>query len=272
MVPLAIGTQTGGSVIRPAAYCGVVGFKPTLGAIPFTGAHLFSETLDTLGTFTRTVADAALAFGALGGEADQPGTPAPPRIAYLPDFPWTQVHRNVAETLDAAAARLRADGADIVAVALPDALHEAARVHRVIMLSEAARNLRDLQWRSRAQLSTILNDALDEGRAMSADDARRALASRAAMIAAAAAWIGHYDAVIVPSAPAEAPEGLGSTGDASCCTLASLLGAPAITLPIGLGAHRLPLGMQLFAATGNDAKLLAIAAWCEARLPFRGLV
>ena len=107
---------------------------------------------------------------------------------------------------------------------------------------------------------------------MSTDDARRAIASRAAMIAAAADWIGHYDAVIVPSAPAEAPEGLGSTGDASCCTLASLLGAPAITLPIGLGGNRLPLGMQLFASPGNDAKLLAIAAWCEARLPFRGLV
>ena len=271
-VPLALGTQTNGSVIRPAAYCGVVGFKPTLGAMPFAGAHLFSETLDTLGTFTRTVADASLAFGALVGKPADADPPASPRVAYLPDFPWTQVDCDVAETLDAAATKLRTAGADIVPVALPDALHEAARVHRVIMLSEAARNLRDLQLRSRSRLSNVLNDALDEGAAVSADDARRALASRAAMIAAAAEWIGHYDAVIVPSAPAEAPEGLASTGDASCCTLASLLGAPAITLPIGLGAHGLPLGMQLFASPGNDAKLLAIAAWCEARLPFGGLV
>jgi len=275
-VPAALGTQTNGSVIRPAAYCGIVGFKPSLGAIPFDGVNLFSETLDTLGTFTRSVADAALLAIPLMTKGERAPVPAfsssAPRLAYLSDFPWTTLECDADDTLDAAATRLRTAGATIVPVALPDALHEAARVHRVIMLFEAARNLRAVQERARPQLSNTLNKALDEGRGLGDDDYRRALAGRAAMIAAATEWIGHYDAVIAPSAPAAAPQGLDATGDPSCCTLASLLGAPAISLPIGLDVARLPLGMQLFAAPGNDAKLLAVAAWCEARVPFKGLV
>jgi Asp-tRNA(Asn)/Glu-tRNA(Gln) amidotransferase A subunit family amidase len=271
-VPLALGTQTNGSVIRPAAYCGVVGFKPTLGAIPFAGVNLFSETLDTLGTFTRTVADAVAASGALLDRfASEAALRSPPRLAFLPAFPWTVADCDADDVLEAAASRLRAAGADVVPVALPDALHVAARVHRVIMLSEAARNLNDVQQSSRPRLSHVLNAALDEGRAHSEHEYQRALAGRAAMIAAATDWLAHYDAVIAPSAPGGAPAGLASTGDPSCCTLASLLGAPALSLPVGLDAAHLPLGMQLFAAAGNDAKLLSVAAWCEARLPFPGL-
>ena len=271
-VPLALGTQTNGSVIRPAAYCGIVGFKPTFGAIPFDGVNLFSETLDTLGTFTRTVTDADLAVTALAERPMSHGAlRSAPRLGFLPAFPWSPYDCDADDVLEAAGSRLRAAGADVVPVALPDALHEAARVHRMIMLSEASRNLNDVQRSSRDQFSRVLNDALDEGRRISSDDYRRALAGRAAMIAAATDWFAHYDAIAAPAAPAGAPTGLASTGDPSCCTLASLLGAPAITLPIGFDAARLPIGMQLFAAPANDAKLLAVAGWCEARLPFRGL-
>lgn len=271
-VPLALGTQTNGSVIRPASYCGVVGFKPSFGAIPFDGVNLFSETLDTLGTFTRTVNDAAVAASALTGRPMSDAVQAtPPRLAFLPSFPWTAVDCDADDVIEAAATRFRMGGADVVPVALPEALHQAAAMHRVIMLSEAARNLNAVQQSSRERLSSVLNEALDEGRRIADADYRRALASRAAMIAAATEWLGHYDAVIAPSAPTAAPVGLASTGDPSCCTLASLLGAPAITLPVGFDAARLPIGMQLFAAPGNDAKLLAVASWCEARLPFRGL-
>jgi amidase len=275
-VPAAIGTQTNGSVIRPAAYCGVVGFKPTLGAIPFDGVHLFSETLDTLGTFTRTVADAALLAASLAGAGRLEARPrmpgSPPRLAYLSDFPWTQLDCDADDTLDAAATRLRMAGAQIVPVALPDALSETVVVHRTIMLFEAARNLESLQQRSRIELSKTLNDALDEGRAIRRADYQQALASRKAMVAAATEWLGHYDSLIAPPAPAGAPEGLETTGDPACCTLASLLGAPAITLPIGLDARKLPLGMQIVARPGNDAELLAVAAWCETNLPFKGLL
>ena len=163
--PGALGTQTNGSIIRPAAYCGVVGFKPTLGAIPFDGVNLFSETLDTLGTFTRSVGDAAGLASPLadaGRIAASPGERArPPRLAYLSDFPWTTLECDADDTLDAAATKLRVAGADIVPVALPHGLYEAAAVHRAIMLHEAARNLDVVQARARPALSATLNNALD---------------------------------------------------------------------------------------------------------------
>ncbi len=274
-VPGALGTQTNGSMIRPAAFCGVVGFKPTRGALPFEGVNVFSATLDTLGTFTRSVPDAAMLAGALA----EPGTIAatvrpadrPPRLAYLANFPWTQVCRDAGEMLDAAAIRLRHAGADVVPVVLPEALVEAVDVLRTIMLHEAARNLGELQARERTRLSAELNAALDEGAAMGVDAYARALAGRGAMVAAATEWMSHYDAVITPPAPGPAPEGIATTGDPSCCTLWSLLGFPAITIPIGFAANRLPLGVQLAAPANADDALLSAATWCETRMPFTGL-
>lgn len=275
-VPAAVGTQTNGSVIRPAAYCGVVGFKPTLNAIPFTGVSLFSETLDTLGTFARSVADAGLLASVLADRGLVSAAIAPcakpPTLGYLSDFPWTTLDCDADDTLDAAATRLRVAGAEIVSVTLPAALSQAAAVHRQIMLHEAARNLGPLQSRARDRLSATLNAGLDEGRGISASAYAEALDARRALIAAGTEWLARFDALIAPPAPAGAPEGLGTTGDPSCCTLASLLGAPAITLPIGLDAKRLPLGMQLVTVPGGDDRLLSVAAWCEARLPFDGLV
>ena len=275
-VPGALGTQTNGSIIRPAAYCGVVGFKPSLGSIPFRGASLFSETLDTLGTFTRSVADAAYLAAPLSEGGAIPAAPAAwaraPRLAFLPAFPWSSVDRSMAGALEAVCARLAAAGAEVVAVALPDPLEQAAKVHRAIMLGEAARNLATLRARADALLSQTLRDGLDEGARVDAGALSLALASRRAMIAVALDWLANFDALLVPSAPAGAPEGLQKTGDPSCCTLASLLGAPALSLPVDRDALGLPLGAQLVAAPGADADLLAVAAWCEARLPFAGLV
>jgi len=273
----AIGTQTNGSVIRPAAYCGIVGFKATKHAIPFTGVHVFSETLDQIGTFTRNVADAARLAGALAepGRIAAAPTPLakPPRLAYLDGFPWTQeVDCDADDTLDAAATRLRQHGAEVIAVDFPAPWREAHLVHRTIMLHEAAQRLGPLQDRERARLSPKLNAALDEGRAISTADYRVAMVLRDAAIVSFAEWLGGYDAIIAPPAPGPAPEGLGSTGDPSCCTLWSLTGFPALVLPIGLAGNGMPLGMQLGAPVGNDDRLLAVAAWCEARLPFRGLV
>jgi Asp-tRNA(Asn)/Glu-tRNA(Gln) amidotransferase A subunit family amidase len=271
----AIGTQTNGSVIRPAAYCGVVGFKPTKDAIPFSGVHVFSETLDQLGTFTRNVADAARLAAALaepGRIADAPAsTGKAPRIAYIDGFPWTQ-DCDADGTLDAAATRLRQHGAEVVAVDFPPTWREANLVHRTIMLYEGAQHLGALQDRERARLSPKVNAALDEGRAIAAADYKVALVLRDAAIVSFTEWLAPYDAIIAPPATGPAPEGLGSTGDPSCCTLWSLTGFPALSLPIGRAARGLPLGMQLAAPPSADDKLLAVAAWCEARLPFKGLV
>ncbi|HET7096127.1 MAG TPA: amidase [Casimicrobiaceae bacterium] len=272
----AIGTQTNGSVIRPAAYCGVVGFKPTKDAIPFSGVHLFSETLDQLGTFTRSVGDAARLVAALADPARVAAAPAkiekPPRFALLDGFPWTRESDPDARVkLDAAATRLRQHGAEVLTVEFPPPWREANLVHRTIMLFEAARNLGELQARERARMSPSVNAALDEGRGISADDYKVAMVLRDAAIVSFNEWLDGFDAAISQPAPGPAPEGLGSTGDPSCCTLWSLTGYPAITLPIGLADNGMPLGMQLATVAGADDKLLAVAAWCEARLPFKGL-
>jgi Asp-tRNA(Asn)/Glu-tRNA(Gln) amidotransferase A subunit family amidase len=271
-VPAALGTQTNGSVIRPAAFCGVVGFKPTFGAIEREGMCVFSDTLDTIGTFTRSVDDAARVASALARRsriAPSVVTRArPPRIAWLERFAWTAIDVEASAALDAAASRLRLAGATIVPVVVPDALADAPAVHRTLMLHEGARNLAHLD---RHALSATLARALDEGAAIDASEWRRARASREAMRAVALDWASQFDAVASPPALGTAPARLDTTGDPSCCTLWSLLGFPAIALPIGLASNRLPLGMQLASTDDDDDALLSVAAWIEARLPFRGL-
>jgi Asp-tRNA(Asn)/Glu-tRNA(Gln) amidotransferase A subunit family amidase len=272
-VSAAIGTQTNGSIVRPAAYCGVVGFKPSLAAIPVDGVYLFSGTFDTVGTLTRTVADAALLASVL---ADS-GRIAPavtalakaPRLAYLRDFPWVEQDARSHAIVDAAVARLARD-AEIVPVAIAAPWQQANRIHRTIMLFEAAQLLGDLQQRERARLTPAINAALDEGRAMGDDRYREALDARARAIAFFADWLDGFDAVLAPAAPGPAPKGLATTGDPSCCTLWSLLGFAALSLPAGM-AGRLPMGLQLAAPQGHDDHVLSVASWCEARLPFRAL-
>lgn len=270
----ALGTQTNGSVIRPAAYCGVVGFKPTQDAIPFAGTSVFSATLDQLGTFTRTVADAARLAGPLAdpGRIARSISPlaAPPRLAYLAGFPWTGIDGDAGATLAAAVTRLRPD-ADVVPVGYPEDWRAANGILRTIMLFEAAQQMAALQERERARLSDELNAALDEGRAIARADYDAALRGRDAAIVAFTDWGAGFDAILSPAAPAAAPARLDATGDPSCCTLWSLLGFPAITIPVGLVAG-MPIGLQLAAVAGADDRLLAVASWCEARLPFRGLV
>lgn len=268
----ALGTQTNGSVVRPAAYCGVVGYKPTVGAIPFDGANVFSATLDTLGTFTRSVRDAALLAGALApsGTLALDACTAPPRLAVLPQFPWSPVDAATGAALADAVRALEAGGARVTRVGLPPGWSDTPALLRTIMLAEAARHLDAVRKRSGMHFSTTLSDALDEGARIAAGDYRAALAQRTRMIAEAAAWLAAFDAIVTPSAPAPAPAGIDTTGDPSCCTLWSLLGAPALNLPIGVDASGLPLGLQLSAAQGQDARLLGVAAWCEAQIAFPG--
>jgi Asp-tRNA(Asn)/Glu-tRNA(Gln) amidotransferase A subunit family amidase len=273
-VAAAIGTQTNGSVVRPAAYCGVVGFKPTRHAISFAGVHLFSETLDTVGTFTRTVEDAAKIASVLAEPGRIAGTIAPcaaaPRLGYLGDFPWTVQDCDADDVVESAATVLRAR-AEVVPIDIPREWQRAPDLHRTIMLFEAARNMDSLQQRDRVRLSPAINAALNEGRGIPASAYESALAARERAIAFFTQWFAEFDAVLSPSAPGPAPRGLASTGDPSCCTLWSLLGFPAINVPAGF-AQRMPVGLQLTAPQGADDRLLAVAAWCSARLPIRGLV
>ncbi len=273
-VAAAIGTQTNGSIIRPAAFCGVVGFKPTRHAISFDGVHRFSETLDTLGTFTRTVEDAARLASAMADPGRIAGQLTPlaktPRFAYIGDFPWTVQDCDADDVIEAAVTQLRTR-AEVVPVDIPLAWHGARDMHRTIMLYEAARNMGELQSRERARLTPAVNAALDEGRKITTRAYETARSQRERAIAFFTQWLQGFDAVLAPSAPGPAPRGLDTTGDPSCCTLWSLLGFPAINLPVGQ-VQRMPIGMQLAAPRHCDNRLLAVAAWCGARLTFRGLV
>lgn len=275
-VAAALGTQTNGSVIRPAAFCGVVGFKPTLHLLPYEGAYLFSQTLDTLGVFARNVDDCALVAACLAErgalDIDVPVLPAAPRLALLAEFPWTVVSAEQRAAVDTAVERLRRAGAVITTVTVPERWRNAHAMHRVIMLHEGAQNLGPVQNKERSRMSAKLNAALDAGRSLAAPAYAEALAQRIEVIAELTAWLAPFAAVLSPPATGPAPQDLTQTGDPACCTLWSLAGFPALNLPVALAANDLPLGLQLAAPQGNDRALLEVARWCEAQLPFKGLV
>ena len=189
----------------------------------------------------------------------------------MTQFPWVQTSTEQAAALDAVVGTLRGAGASVTAVELPHAMHDANVVHRKIMLREGADQLGALQVAERARMSDVLNAALDEGRAIGDEPYRAALTQRTAMIVTASDWLSGFDALVSPPVPGPAPAGLTRTGDPSCCTLWSLLGFPAITLPVALNPQGLPMGMQLAASAGADDRLLAVAQWCEQRLAFKGL-
>lgn len=265
----AIGTQTNGSVIRPASYCGVVGYKPTLGTIPIQGMHPFSPTFDTVGTFARSVRDAAMLAAALvpGGRLAA-GIALPghrPRFAWLAQFPWSVPDAGTSAVLAAIVARLGAE-VEVVPVTVPHAWEGAKALHRTIMLREGFEVLAELQSRERARLTPALNAAIDEGGTVAVETYRDACVERERAIAFFTGAFDEFDAVLAPSAPSVAPHGIDTTGDPSCCTLWSLLGFPAITLPAG-NVDGLPVGLQLAAPQGRDASLLTAALWLEERLP-----
>jgi len=272
-VPVAVGTQTNGSVIRPAAFCGVVGFKPSLDSLPIQGALPFAESLDQVGVFARAVADAAY-FAASLAESGRfapeiEGLSRPPKIAVLPRFPWNAAEPGAARHLQASLKRLADAGTELKTVALPDDFDEAHRVHRTIMLYEGAREHATRQANYRRVMSAVLNAAIDEGLAMSHDEYRGALVKRAALAELALDLFEDCDALASLPAPGAAPERLDVTGDPSFCTLWTLLGFPALTLPTGLSDGGLPYGMQLAGPAGGDDHLLRVASWCEAVIGFR---
>ncbi len=197
---------------------------------------------------------------------------APPALACLPEFPWVAISSEQREALDTAAKALRNAGARVTTLALPPACRDAPTQLRRIMLHEAVRELGASQDRERGRMSAKLNAALDEGRAIGEFAYGDAMVRRTEIIAALTDWLAGFDAVLTPPAPGPAPQDLTQTGDPACCSLWSLAGFPALTLPIALAPNGLPLGMQLAAPARHDQRLVAVGKWCELRLPFHGLV
>ena len=275
MAPLAIGSQTNGSVIRPASFCGVVGFKPSYGLIPRTGVLTTSATLDHVGVFARSVEDAAFLADALAGFDDgDPATrpvpppalrhvaltapPVTPRLAFVRGPTWGEAEAATSEAFAELADSL---GASLVEVALPEPFGAAVAVHRTIWTCELAFHLAPEYERGRAQLSDRLCQLIEAGLATPAPEYQKALATRRSYQAGLDALFHEFDAIVTPAAPGEAPVGLGATGSPAFCTLWSLAGTPAVSLPILQGPAGLPLGVQLVGAMGDDARLLRTARW-----------
>ena len=264
MVPGALGTQTAGSIIRPAAYCGIVGFKPSHGLLSLEGVHPFAPSLDTLGVLVREVADVAPMLTALGAPMEVSPLTRPPRIGLWRSAQWPQASAAMQARLGEVAAAFAGAGASVRELEpLPDEVR-LSEDQALIMAVEALQSFGAL--RPTGALSPQLTALLDRGTAARPDELD------AAKIRSGQAWIQMnraltgLDALLTPSAPGEAPEGLASTGDPVFNRVVTLLGFPAVSLPAGTGPAGLPLGVQLVAAPLGEAALLAVASWAESRL------
>ena len=280
MVPLAVGSQTNGSVIRPAAFCGVYGFKPTSGLIPRHGVLRQSRTLDQIGVFARTIADVALVSEQLVGYDERdPGTrpraripftmvaaeepPFPPLLAFVKSPIWERAGDETKEAMAELATEL---GDRVEELELPASACEAWDWHRTIMEAEMAASF-DLEWeKGRDRLSESLRNQLARGREVPALDYQKALARIPLLNEGFEEIFLRYDALLTPAAVGTAPEGLGSTGDPAFCTLWTLCGMPALNLPLMRGANGLPLGVQLVGRRYGDARLLRTARWLAAQV------
>ncbi|HXG50390.1 MAG TPA: amidase [candidate division Zixibacteria bacterium] len=284
MVPAAIGSQTNGSTIRPAAFCGVLGFKPTYGLIPRRGAFMLSRTLDHVGLFARALEDLALLLEALAGpDEGDPDTlpyarlpyarlaaeepPLPPMFAFVKTPYW---ERADAETRKGFGELVEELGAQVEEVELVPSALEAWQWHQTIMAAEMAASL-EREWNTgRERLSRVLRAQIEQGRRVLAVDYQRALARVPPLYESLRELFEQrYDAILTPAAPGPAPKGLDSTGDPSFCTLWTLCGMPALSLPLMQSASGLPIGVQLVGPRLGDARLLRTARWLSARIAAR---
>ncbi len=267
-VPLAIGTQTAGSVIRPAAYCGVVGYKPSWGTIPRLGIKVLSDWLDTVGVFARDVGDAAFFVAKLTGRPGliPEGMPAGLKVAVLREPYPAAAEPEAVRALDRAAEALARQGHHITDLPTPPVLQPIPRLQRLVMAYDMDKALAHERRHHEAKLSSIMKNYLDEGRGTSARAYDAALATVREVQRDIAGVFGDADVILSPSAAGEAPRGLHATGDPAFNRSWSLLQLPCLTMPAGFGPNGLPVGVQLAARVGQDALLLAAALALEKAL------
>jgi len=268
MVPIALGSQTGGSVIRPAAYCGVVGFKPSFRLMPTIGMKCFSWSLDTVGLFAAGVADAAFAAALISGrDLRIDGTePTAPRMALVRTQSWPEASASMQDAIARAAQAAEAAGAKVTEVELPPIFETATQAHGIIQDHEAYQALADEIDRHRDRLGPILREHLDKAAAITPaayDDARRlARQARRALVD----FMEGIDVLLTPSAPGAAPHGLGSTGKPTFNRLWTLLGTPCINVPGLFDSAGLPLGVQIVGRFARDRLALEAAAFLQRAL------
>ncbi|MBB3459022.1 Asp-tRNA(Asn)/Glu-tRNA(Gln) amidotransferase A subunit family amidase [Rhizobium sp. BK313] len=276
MVPLSLATQTNGSTIRPASFCGVVGYKPGLGLLSRTGILKQSDLLDQPGLMARTVADVAMLSAALGGAdaADHRtiGYPAldlssastvqgrPPRLAFIRSPYWNRLDDDAAMGLEGFVAGL---GGIIEEVELPHEFDQAASIHATIMGADIAAAYADDYHRAKALMSDTLVTIIEKGALVSASTLAEAFTARDRLLLRFTDIAAKYDAIITPAARGIAPKCEDGTGDPIMATVWTLLGLPAISLPLLTGFENMPLGVQLVSGQRDDRTLLRAAAWLD---------
>ena len=266
MVPLGFGTQTAASVTRPASYCGVVGYKASLGGFNLAGIKPFAPSFDSLGFLTRQVVDAQWMRWALLGErrsADDAVWSGKPRIGVCRTPWWDNADADCQQAISSAASALAAAGAMVTEVALPAHFDRLVAHHKTIMAVEAAHSLAFEYDRHHERLSPQMRQLISDGLAVSRAQYVEVQGIAASVRVEFAQWMQGWDALLAPSATGPAPLGLQATGDPLFSRMWTLLGVPTVTLPGASARNGLPMGVQLVCGIGQDEQLLAIARWAE---------
>jgi Asp-tRNA(Asn)/Glu-tRNA(Gln) amidotransferase A subunit family amidase len=260
-IPLALGTQTAGSLLRPASYCGCIGFKPTFGLLPREGVLAQSAPLDTIGGYARTIADLALLIDVLSGDTRQPLSAAvagaskagQPRLAFVRTAAWPQGDAAMQDAITAFAARIGA-----TEVELPESFARGIKAQQAVQFRDIARNYGPILDANPDVMSAKLAEVIAQGRSVSDAQYDDALAQRDPLNSEFEALFRAYDAVLTPAAAGIAPNGLGATGSPAFNALWTFLGVPAISLPL-LQVDELPLGVQLVTQRGRDGELMHLS-------------
>ena len=269
MVPLGFASQTAGSIVRPAAFCGVVGYKPTFGTVNRVGVKMISDTLDTVGVLARTVPDAALFVAALGERHDLLIDAQPidaPRIGVCRTHEWTRAQPETPVMFDDVERRLRAAGATLHDVALPAEFGRMVAAQTTIMAHEVATCLAYERLMHRSQLSPEITTIIDAGVAVTPTQYDEARAVGHACRAMLAQVFTGCDVLIAPSAIGEAPAGVTATGDSLFNRMWTLLHTPCVHVPISRGPLGLPLGITVVGRLGGDRSMLSAATWIHEHL------
>jgi len=260
MVPIAFGNQTAGSLIRPAAFCGIYGLKPTHGTTDGTGILPLQPYFDTLGYMARSIEDLQRFYGIVTEKNQTTVWPKDktPKIGFCETHQWTFAQQETKDMLNQAAKQFEALGAEVRTLSLPNHYADIVDLHRLILYRGISQSLaEDYQSVSNLMSEGLLN-VIQEGMSHSEENYQKARQKAEKLRANADEIFGNLDAIICPSAPGEAPEGT-NTGSPIFQVTWTLLGVPCINLPCGLGPKGLPVGVQLIGRKYNDAALLALA-------------
>ncbi|MEM5475497.1 amidase [Pacificibacter sp. AS14] len=269
MALMGFGTQTAGSIIRPASYCGVVGYKPSFGLLEPAEIKVLSHSLDTLGIVTRSVRDAALIVSVLSGRSGLALSRTPcsaPRVGLFRTPPFDMSEPATEAALDHAIARIEAAGGTVVEIDVPEDFVTTHDLHAAVMGWEVTRALsheRTVLW---DQLTQVTRDFLTEKAKVTALDYDAALAALPLIKTSLAGAMTDVDVLLAPSAAGAAPKGLASTGAPTFNSPWTLLHMPALSVPAILDVGLLPVGVQVIGRVGDDARTLEISAWIEACL------